>query len=181
MRDYPTLKSERLVLRAPKAKDIPIIAELANDPIVAEMTLNVPHPYQEKDAVYWVNMANEGFQEKSRYIFAIELKQTPGFIGGIGLHINRRFNRAEAGFWVGKPYRNKGYCTEALKTLLQFGFDRLKLNKILATHLVKNKASGRVMFKSGMIKEAVLAEHIKKGEAYFDLAQYRATSKEFYS
>jgi len=62
---------------------------------------------------------------------------------------------------------------------LEFGFEELGLHKIYAIHLDKNPASGRVMTKNGMIREAKLTDHIKKGDEYFDVIQYRMTKKEF--
>jgi ribosomal-protein-alanine N-acetyltransferase len=63
----------------------------------------------------------------------------------MGLPLERRFDRAEAGYWLGRPFWSRGLATEALAVVLQFGFTDLKLNKIYATHTAENPASGRVM------------------------------------
>jgi len=175
MNAYPTLDTERLLLRQPVVRDIPTIVQLANEPTVANMTLNIPYPYQESDAVYWLNAANQGFASGLHRVFAIELRQTGQFIGGIGLTIEPRFNRAEAGYWVGKPFWNQGVATEALRAVLAFGFDTLALHKIFATHLVENLASGKVMQRAGMQWEAELHQHVRKNGQYFDLMQYQLT------
>ena len=100
-------------------------------------------------------------------------------MGGIGLRINKRFNRAELGFWLGEPFWNNGYITEAAGAALSFGFEKLGLNKIYATHLPKNPASGKVMQKNGMIREGTLVDHIKKGDQYLSVIQYRLTRAEY--
>ncbi len=166
-------------MRAPQAKDIPDIVRYASHTSVAEMTLNIPHPYVEKDAIFWLNMAQQGFAERKHFIFAMEEKVTGVFARGIGLMITRPHNRAEAGYWIGQPFRNRGYTTEAFGQLLKFGFEQLKLHKVLAAHLLKNPASGKVMIKNGMIREAELVEHVKKGKEYMTLIQYRLTKGEY--
>lgn len=175
----PVIETKRLRLRMPSARDIPRIVKFANNSKVTKMTLNMPYPYLEKDAISWINMANEGLEDQNHFIFAICLNSDDAFIGGIGLRVNRRFNNAELGFWIGEPFWNNGYITEAAKEVLRFGFDEAGLHKIYATHMVENPASGRVMIKNGMIKEGELVDHVKKGDKYLTLIQYRITRHEF--
>lgn len=179
MEKFPVLETDRLRLRRPMARDIPRIVQYADNPKIEEMTLSMPYPYREKDAVSWLATANRGFDEKNHYIFAICELPSDEFMGGIGLEINQRFNRGELGFWLGEPFWNNGYITEAVEAILNFGFSKLELNKIIAFHMIKNPASGKVMARNGMIKEGELAEHIRKGEEYIDVVQYRLTSQEF--
>ncbi|HLR25379.1 MAG TPA: GNAT family N-acetyltransferase [Fodinibius sp.] len=179
MHNFPTLKTERLRLRGLQVSDIPDIVSLADNRKVADMTLSIPHPYQPKDAVAWINAAIEGFKDGSHFIFAICPLPGNDFIGGIGLEINKGFDRAELGFWIGEPYWNNGYRTEATAAILHFGFNELALNKIYASHFLGNPASGRVMQKNGMIKEGELVDHLKKGDRYLSLVQYRVTRAEF--
>ena len=83
------------------------------------------------------------------------------------------------GYWLAEPYWNQGYTSEAAAALLQYGFNTLGLHKILATHLVENPASGKVMIKNGMIKEGELKDHAKKNGVYRSLIQYRLTKEEY--
>ena len=179
MKTFPIIKTKRLILRQPSANDIPSIVNLANDPAIDAGTLNIPHPYYEENAIFWVNRSYQGFNLGEEYIFGIELKETSQFIGGIGFILNNRFDRAEIGYWIGKPYWNNGYCGEALLAILHFGFHELKLNKLYASHFSENIASGKVMKKCGMVKEAELLQHVKKGGKYLDIVQYRLTRIEF--
>ncbi|MFI0430921.1 GNAT family N-acetyltransferase [Mariniflexile sp. HMF6888] len=179
MDKFPEIKTSRLILAKVSFNDIPKIVEYASNKKIADTTLNIPHPYEEKDAVFWINAANQGFEDKSQFTFGIKIKISGEFIGGIGLKINKKFNRAELGYWIGQPFWNMGYATEAMEAILKFGFLELNLNKIYATHLEENIASGKVMLKNGMIKEGELKEHTKKGECYKNLIQYRLTKEEF--
>ena len=178
---FPRLNTPRLLLRAFAPADVPTLVILANDYEVAKNTLNIPHPYREEDARQWVRITQESFQQQTSYAFALELRATGEFIGGIGLTLERRFDRAEAGYWLGQPYWGKGLATEALGALLRFGFEELKLHKIYATHIAENPASGRVMRKNGMVKEGELAQHTKRDGRYHDLWQYRLLRSEYAS
>ncbi len=179
MNSLPVILTKRLRLRMPVAKDIPQLVEYANHPQISKMTLNVPHPYQEKDAISWLNMANQGFEDKNHFVFAICKQTDDKFMGGIGLRVNSRFNHAELGFWLGEPFWNNGYVTEATGKILEFGFEQIGLRKIFATHMIDNPASGKVMIKNGMIKEGELVDHIKKADEYYTVIQYRLTKDEF--
>lgn len=169
----------RLVLRAFTLADVPRLVALAGDYEVAQNTLNIPHPYHEADARHWVRSTQQNRAQQSGYAFAIELRATGELVGGIGLTVERRFDRAEAGYWLGRPYWGQGLATEALAALLRFGFNELSLNKLYATHIAENPASGRVMLKNGMVLEGKLAQHSKRDGRYHDLWQYRLTRAEY--
>ena len=179
MEELPLIETERLVLRKPEARDIPSIVKYANNPAIAATTLNIPNPYTEDDAVNWLSKGYLGFKEQTEFRFGVVEKDTQTFMGGIGLIVNQRFNRAELGYWIGEPFWNKGYTTEALKPILKFGFEQLGLNKIEAHYLLTNIASGRIMKKNGMVREGELVEHIQKGGQYLSLIQYRITRSEY--
>ncbi len=179
MSKFPKLTTERLILSKVSSNDIPKIVEYAGNERVAETTLNIPHPYEEKDAIFWINSANQGFKNKTQFTFGIRLKTTNEFIGGIGIKVNDRFQRGALGYWIAEQFWNKGYTTEAVGAMLDFGFKELNLNKIYATHLVENVASGKVMIKNRMIKEGELKDHTKKGDSFRSVIQYRLTKEEF--
>ncbi|PIQ14876.1 MAG: GNAT family N-acetyltransferase [Flavobacteriales bacterium CG18_big_fil_WC_8_21_14_2_50_32_9] len=175
MHPFPIITTKKLILRKIEENDIPTILELMKEKAISEVTLNIPFPYSENDARFWINMARKGFENKNQYIFGIEDTATNNFIGGIDLAIEPNFDRAEVGYWLGKPYWNKGYCSDALATIINFGFEQLNLNKIFGVHIFENPASGKVMQKCGMQKEGELIDHIKKGDTYFSYVQYGIT------
>lgn len=170
MEKFPILQTERLILSQLEEKDIPFIVELLQHRIFSDLTSNIPYPYVENDARSWVEMSKEAFENNTGYTFAIRNKEWQ-IIGAIGLH-DRDDDKAELGYWIGIPYWNKGYVTEAAKAIIDFGFNELKLNKIFATHFPHNPASGRIMEKAGMEQEAVLIKEVKKDGEYFDLVRY---------
>ena len=147
----PRLRTERLVLRAFSADDAPTVQRLAGDREVASTTLTIPHPYEDGMAV---------------------TTETDGLVGAVGLHLKLEHLRAELGYWIGVPFWNRGYATEAAEAVMRFGFDELGLNRIQAGHFARNPASGRVMEKLGMTLEAVRREHVLKDDELEDLVLY---------
>lgn len=179
MKNYPELETTRLILRKPSASDIPNIVKHINNPKIADATLNIPYPYNTDHAIFWINMAHQGFANQDKYVFVIEDRETGEVIGGIGLHLTKRFNRAEFGYWLSESFWNKGLMSEALKRMIDFGFEDLKLNKLTAVHNTTNPASGKVMEKNRMVKEGVLKQHYKKGDTYQDVVQYGVLQSEW--
>ena len=176
---FPEIETSRLILSRLKSADVPDIVRFASNKKIFKTTLNLPDPYSEEDAVYWINLANDGFKKGTDLILGIRQKPNLNFIGGIGLRINRRFNRAEIGYWIAVPFWNEGFATEATKAIISYGFQHLNLNKFTSSHFAINPASGKVMSKCGMIEEGKLESHILKGGTYHDLVLYGLT-KEMY-
>ncbi|MBL3550091.1 MULTISPECIES: GNAT family N-acetyltransferase [Chryseobacterium] len=170
MNEFPIIETERLILSQLEEKDIPFITEYLQHRIYSDLTSNIPYPYTENDAQLWITMSKEAFEDHTGYTFGIRNKEGH-IIGAIGLH-DRDDDKAELGYWIAMPYWNKGYVTEAAKAIVHFGFKKLNFNKIFATHLLHNPASGKIMEKIGMEKEAVLKQETKKDGAYFDLVMY---------
>lgn len=179
MNPFPQLSTKRLLLRKLGAADIPSLVTYANNKAVADNVLNIPHPYTEEDAIFWLNFVQQGFKNLERFVFAVVLKENDEFIGAVGLHLNGKHNGAELGYWLGQPFWSKGYVTEAVSAVLGFGFEELNLHKIYATHFTDNLASGKVMIKNGMIKEGELKEQYKVGDVYKSVVQYRLLKEEY--
>jgi RimJ/RimL family protein N-acetyltransferase len=96
----------------------------------------------------------------------------------VSLHVQREHRRGELGYWVGLPFWNCGYATEAAAALMEFGFDELDLNRIQARHMMRNPASGRVMQKLGMRPEGVHRELVLVRGSFEDVAMYALLASE---
>jgi len=179
MTKFPTLHTPRLILGQLEVSDIPTIVEYADNPNIANNLRDLPQPYREKDAIFWLNMARQGFENQTEYIFKLGLKETNEFIGGMGLHLKKPHHKAELGYWIGEPFWNQGYATEAARAVLKFGFEALDLNKIYAKYYTYNPASGKVMVKNNMIKEAEFVDTQFKLGKFVTEIQYRLTKREY--
>jgi ribosomal-protein-alanine N-acetyltransferase len=180
-KSYPEMKTDRLLLRGFRLSDAAEVMNLAGDFEVAKTTLNIPHPYPEGMAETWIKDHQQDYESGEGIVFAMVDLNSEKLLGAAGLIVTRRFNRAELGYWVGKAYWGKGFATEASKAVLAYGFREMKLNKISASHMVHNPASGRVMQKIGMEREGILKQHALKWDQYVDLALYGILSSTWLS
>lgn len=180
MKTMPTLKSERLTLQAFKLDDAKDVQKLAGDKRIAVTTLDIPHPYPDGAAEEWIATHQKEYEENKSIIWAITKNDNEKLIGAISFTLRLEFSKAEFGFWIGVPYWNKGYATEALSTILKYGFEELKLNKIYAHHFHTNPASGKVMLKNGLKEEGYLREDIIKNGKYIDVKIYSILRSEYF-
>jgi RimJ/RimL family protein N-acetyltransferase len=179
MKNRILIKTERLILRPFKLSDSKTVQRLAGDYSVADTTLNIPFPYEDGMAEQWISIHQEKFEVGELINYAITLKPQNEIIGAIGLTMTKKFNRAELGYWIGKQYWNKGICTEASIALINYAFKNHNLHKIIATHLIRNSASGKVMAKIGMKLEGTLREHVKKWDKMEDINTYGILKSEW--
>lgn len=158
------------------AKDV---QRLAGDERIAATTALIPHPYPDGAAEEWISTHAGEFAAGTSVVWAITLAGTGELVGAIGLVITAEHERAELGYWIGVPFWNHGYVTEAARLVLRFGFQTQQLNRIYAHHFENNPASGRVMQKLGMTHEGTLRKHHKKWGMYFDCPYYGMLREEY--
>jgi RimJ/RimL family protein N-acetyltransferase len=147
-RCVPVLETERLVLRAPRLADVKAIVRLVGDRRIAENTARIPHPYDADDAEQFLAIVNRQAGEAT---FAIELRgELIGKRELIGMcGIETRDGAAEIGYWLGVPYWNHGYATEAVRAVIDHAFGDLGHEALQAGARVSNPASRRVLEKCG--------------------------------
>ena len=119
----------------------------------------------------WIEPHAANWADKKALTLAVSTT-ADGLGGAVGLRLGFEHLRAELGYWIGVPFWNRGYATEAAEAVMRFGFDELGLNRIQAGHFARNPASGRVMEKLGMTLEAVRREHVLKDDELEDLVLY---------
>ena len=167
--DFP-LKTARLLLRAFTLDDSADVQRLAGERVIADTTRVVPHPYLDGMAEDWITTHEPPNAAVLQIQLAIEEIDTGSLVGAISLvDLTREDSRAEMGYWIGKPYWGKGYCTEAGRALLGYAFKTLDLNRVMAKYLKRNPASGRVLEKLGMTQEGILRRHNKKWDEFEDV------------
>lgn len=145
--DCPVLLSARLVLRAPHEDDIDALAHLANHSSVATMVSRMPHPYTVADAADFVRRSQAGTMGKC--VYAITKAENGAFLGCCGIEPHRDPETVELGYWLGEPYWNRGYGTEAAQTLIDMAFRTRDIERIDARCRVMNIAARRVIQKCG--------------------------------
>jgi RimJ/RimL family protein N-acetyltransferase len=168
----PTLTTERLVLRPFSAEDAPAVQALAAAPEVAATSLNIPHPYPEGTAAAWIARHAVAAADGTLRTWAITRAADSILLGSITIGVMQRHARGHLGYWLGLPYWNRGYTTEAARRVVAFGFGDLHLYRIEAACFPRNRASARVMEKAGLRYEGRLRGYVRKGEAFEDVLLY---------
>jgi len=169
----PTLATPRLRLRPFRLTDADDVQRLAGERAIADTTRNVPHPYEDGMAERWIESQARAFARGRLVNFAITLRDEGALVGSIGLTLDAEApGCAELGYWVGVPYWNRGYCTEAARAVVDYGFSQRGLERIHAHHLLRNPASGRVLAKIGMTREGYCREVLVAGGVPEDLVLY---------
>ncbi len=175
----PTLRTSRLLLRNFHLSDAARVSFLAGDFDIAQMVSSIPHPYEEQMAVQWIESHEDQLNSKAALHYAIIQIEQDLLIGAIGLQLDLPNQSAEMGYWIGKPYWNQGFATEAAKAILEVAFVELGLNRVEARHMTKNPASGRVMQKIGMTYEGTLRQSIYRFGNFEDATIYSILRSEF--
>lgn len=178
MKQFLQIETERLLIGKILFTDIDSIVLYANNKKLSEKMLTFPFPYTEENAVWWINNSYESFKAKSAYIFAIRRKENNAFIGGIGLHLDTH-RKAELGYWIAEPFWNKGFATEAVNAIVQFGFETLSLNKIFALHFEDNPSSGKVLQKNNFSNEGFHQQHYFVDNVYKNAYSLAITKEEY--
>ena len=145
--DCPILLSPRLGMRAPHEDDIDALAHLANNANIANMVARMPHPYTVADAADFVRRTRAGAIGKC--VYAITKADNGAFLGCCGIEPHEDGRTVELGYWLGEPYWNQGYATEAAHALIDMVFRTRDIEQIDARCRVMNIPSRRVIQKCG--------------------------------
>ena len=143
------IETERLVFRPWKDSDAPVLFKYASDPEVGPRAGWPPHKSVEES----LNVIRTIFAND--HIWALELKETGEIVGCMGYYahgesnIDIGENDAELGYWIARPYWNKGLCTEALRAMIDYCFKVKGFRTLWSDYFENNPASGRVMHKCG--------------------------------
>lgn len=150
-----TLRSDRIKLRLISSSDLESIHILHSLPETDEFnTLGIPNNIEETKLVIEPWIADTEIEEIKNYTFAIERNEDKEFRGLFGLNMgSKKYSRGEIWYKIHSDYWRKGFATEAVNLILDFGFETLKLHRIQAGCAVGNIGSIKVLEKVGMTQE----------------------------
>lgn len=175
----PVFSTERLLLRPFAAADAARVQALAGAPEVAATALNIPHPYPDGAAESWIARHLAAADEGSGFTWAIVRRGDETLLGAITLGLTERHQRGSLGYWLGVPYWNQGYTTEAARRVTAFAILERGCYRVEAGCFPRNVASARVMEKAGLRYEGVLRGYLRKGDHFEDVATYALLRPEF--
>lgn len=174
-----TIETERLILRRVKKEDAEaIFNNWAND---NRVTKNLTWPTHANIDVTNLVLDKwlEEYNNEHAYKWGIQLKDSDELIGMIDVVKNTiRDERCEIGYVLMYDKWNRGIMTEALKAVIDFLLNEVKYYMIELRHSSSNPASGKVMEKCGMTKDALLPNRIKNPDGtrsdliYYSIKNY---------
>jgi [ribosomal protein S5]-alanine N-acetyltransferase len=169
---FPILESGRLLLRQLSINDADEVFSLRSNPHTMKY---IPRPLAKtkSDAIEHIELIQSKIKDNTAINWAISLKGEQKMIGIIGLYrIYPENHRAEIGYMSLPEKWGKGYTTEAIRSVLDYGFCEMGLNSIEAIIDPNNLPSGRVLVKNGFIKEGHLRQNVFFDEHYLDSVIY---------
>jgi ribosomal-protein-alanine N-acetyltransferase len=112
-------------------------------------------------------------QPRRKFQLAILLQTTHLLIGTCGIRkATAQAQEAELGYELHPDYWGHGYATEAARSLLAFGFQTLRLQRVWAECLTENTGSVRVLERLGMRQQRFLRQHTFLKNRWWDSLVY---------
>ncbi|MGJ3240050.1 MAG: GNAT family N-acetyltransferase [Anaerolineae bacterium] len=165
---FPTLETDRLILREIHPDDVNALLRLFGNTEVLRFIEMQPIKTIEQ-ANEWLRWMGGVFASEDGLRWGITLKDGT-FVGSAGLHRwNREVHFAEIGCDIAHPHWGHGYGQEAMRTIVNFGWDYMNLNRIEATVVKGNNRSVHVMQKIGFKQEGTLRQRLLRGGKYYDI------------
>ena len=178
-RRIPTITTERLILRRIERYDVDDIFEYSSNPKTSAFLLWYPHE-RKSDTVYYFKEVDKRYRRGEFFDWAVVEKESGKMIGTCGFtSIDERNDKAEIGYVINPHFWGRGYATEAVKRVLEFGFSYLDLERIEAKYIIGNDASRRVMEKCRMTYESTQMHAIKAKGRFFDIGVCSILSESF--
>ena len=156
----PMLNTERLLLRAMHPMDAEDMFDYAKRPEVTKYLL-----WREHESIYftkdYLNYIQSRYALGDFYDWSVIERESGRMIGTCGFtKIDTANNSAEIGYVLNPDFHRRGYGSEAVKRILEFGFEELGLNRIEARFMQGNEASLALMKSVGMTFEGYMRDFI---------------------
>ena len=166
--NFPTLETERLLLRLMSSEDTDFVFRHFGDVMINEFLMDEPPVSEYAQAEEIVQFYAESLGKSfNRWVMIEKSSHQP--IGTCGFHKwDKRNRRSEIGYDLSPDYWGKGFMTEALSAVITNGFERMGLNRIEALVYVENEPSVRLLKKLGFRQEALLRDYYYMDGIFYD-------------
>ena len=173
------LETQRLILRRFRIEDAEDMFRnwAASEDVTRFLTWE---PYKSvEDVKSYIQWVIDSYKD-DKYEWMIEWKETHEVIGTIGvISIREDIASCEIGYCMSERFWGRGIMPEALGEVIRFLFDEVGMNRIAATHDVRNPKSGRVMEKCGLRYEGTHRQASRNNQGICDSVM-RAILREDY-
>lgn len=150
----PFLRGEAVQLHVIEEEDLPFLQRIINDPGVWAALRRVDPATMEDERAFFEEVVHA--DQHSHLLVCAGTEP----VGIVGLdRIDTNWGTAELGYYIDPAASGNGYATGGVELLIEYAFDHLRLEKLVAYILAKNAASRRVVEKNEMVEEGCLRAH----------------------
>lgn len=149
---FPILTTERLTLRQLSTDDQQNIFALRSDEEINKYLDREPSKIIE-DAINFINKVNDNIQKNNSIYWAITLRKTKTFVGTICLFdFSNEKNSCEIGYELMTKFQSQGIMKEATGKVIDYAFQTLQFQKIIAFTHNGNKNSTKLLTKFNFLQ-----------------------------
>lgn len=171
------LKTDRLLLRPIKAEDAKAIFDYRSDSETNKYQGWIPKTIEDVDG-FLKRISSEINKTDTWFQFAIVEIETNDIIGDLGIHFLDD-EQAEIGCTLSKKHHGKGYATEALRSVMNYLFNKLNKHRIIASIDPLNVSSIGLVERLNFRKEAHFKESLLINGEWVDDIVYAILKKEW--
>jgi [ribosomal protein S5]-alanine N-acetyltransferase len=176
---FPLLETPRLLLRELSIDDTQAVFRIRSDYQVTRYNTGPAYERLEQ-AQDLIEAIRTGYADGTELRWGITLKPNPMVIGMCGFNYWVRHDcRASIGYDLAWAYWGQGIMSEAVGKMVDFGFQRMNLNRIEADADERNPASARVLEKIGFQLEGVQQEQFYEDGAFHNLRLFSLLRREY--
>lgn len=172
LKPFPKLITPRLILRKMKLKDgqalLPILQDTENRRFLDVAPIN-----NNEDVRAYIKKRNDGVNRDEWIFWIIISRETKQVIGTICLwNFSAEENKADIGYELSTSFQGRGFMTEAVEKVVQYGFEILKLQSIVGETHSEHLASTRLLERNNFIKKETIDVKHSSGEYSYKMGVY---------
>ncbi|HLP59098.1 MAG TPA: GNAT family N-acetyltransferase [Candidatus Deferrimicrobium sp.] len=185
VKDFPQIETQRLVLRQISSDDAENLWKLRSHSEIMEFMDTAPMQ-SVQEAWEKINRISCNFIEEQIPVWAISLKEDKQngtnnkMIGYVGyIRWDKKHYRAEIAYVLEPAYWRRGIMSEAIKAVLQMGFEQMTLHSVEGNVNPANIASIKILEKFNFRKEAYYKENFYFNGKFVDTIIYSLLKQDF--
>jgi len=174
------IETSRLLLKNYSIDDFNSFFLLKSTEEVWEYSTFTSYQNEEKALTDFQTMLNNLVSNPYQF-GALFTKDSNAFIGEAGIiSLNKNANKCVIGYNLLPDYWGKGYATEITQALVTYAFETLHIERVEALAMPLNRASCKVLEKSGFTLEGTLRHFTKIRDVYHDVCYYSIISSDYF-
>lgn len=175
--NFPVLKTERLLLREIIPADIEYVFKgLSDEKVIRHFGVSYSTLEATEEQMKWYA---DMIKNDTGRCWAICSADNQIFYGVCTLNFWKKQHRCvDTGYWIFPSYWGKGIIPEALRAVIDYGFNTMNLHRIAAEVEDDNEGSMAVMRKLGFVLEGTRSECEIKDGRYINLNMYALLKQE---